>query len=413
MRVQTLHCAESRDASARSLEEVGMTAYGTAEGQLSRSSKPGSALPEQADSALRQGQGDLACRSGAAGGSLQDTGETAVHSAAGAPQPEAPPQTIQMAATGSLAAGEGEAAEHPAVAKISHTTAGQAAGAACCCESASDPAPAEEAAGTLPAQQSTAEPCFPCDTDCGREAHVRIEPDQADGDVAHDDDAVGGGGVVTQVSQCNMRQVPFESILELAAMAPSERQESHGRTLSAPLPTIAGQPGSPAGSSRERAKSQPAQRRRPARGLNASASELGRAAVEESSASLASEQASLTDPVPMLKGTEMEASSAAHALDEAGPEAAHAAHVPERETEEEQLPASDAIEQASKESPAALLEGTRAVEPSAMLASKPDSPALRTRKPLPRELAMLQADGEEPLCTQPACSPCPSLGVGP
>jgi hypothetical protein len=108
----------------------------------------------------------------------------------------------------------------------------------------------------------------------------------------------------------------------------------------------------------------------------------------------------------------MEASSAAHALDEAGPEAAHAAHVPERETEEEQLPDPDAIEQASLESPAALLEGTRAGEPSAKHASKPDSPAQRTRKPLPRELAMLQADGEEPLCTQPACSTCPSVGVG-
>ena len=412
MRGQTLDCAESRDASARSLEEGGMTAYGTEKEQLSRISKPGSAVPEEADSALRQGQEDLACRNGAAGGSLQDTAEI-VHSAAGAPQPEAPPQTIQAAATGSLAAGGGRAAEHPAVETISHTTAGQAAGATCCCESAGDPAPAEEAAGRLPAQQSTAEPHSPSDSSCDWEAHARSEPDQADGDVAHDDDTSGGGGVVIVVNQCNLRQVPFESILELAAMAPSGRQETHRRTLSAPLPTTAGQPGSPAGSSRKRARSQPAQRRRPGGGLNASASESEGAVVEESSAPLASEQVSLTGPAPILEGTEMEASSAAHASDEAGPEAAHATHVPKRETEEEQLPAPDAIEQASLVSPAALLEGTRAGEPSATHASKPDSPAQRTRKPLPRELAMLQADGEEPLYTQPACSTCPSVGVGP
>jgi hypothetical protein len=256
-----------------------MTAYGTAEEQLSRSSKPGSAVPEQADSALRQGQKDPACRDGAAGGSPQETGETAVHSAAGAPQPEAAPQTRQAAATGSLAAGEGEAAEHPSVAEVSCTTAGQAAGAACCCESAGDPAPAEEAAGRLPAQQSTAEPCSPSDSDCNWEAHVCSEPDQADGDMAHDNDAVGSGEVIIQVTQCNMRQVPFESILEVAAMAPSGRQENYGRTLSAPLPTTAGQPGSPAGSSRKRAKSQPAQRRRPGRGMNASTSESEGAAV--------------------------------------------------------------------------------------------------------------------------------------
>ena len=399
MRVQTLDCAQSRDASARALEEVSTTAHGIAEEQLSRSSKPVSAVPGRADSAPRQGQEELACSNGAAGGNLQEIGETAVHSAAGAPQPEAPLQTAQAAAAGSLAAGEVEAAEHPAVARMSDTAAEQAADVACCCESAGNPAPAEEAAGRLPAQQSTAEAYAPSDSECEWEAHARSEPDQADIDVAHNNDAVGGGEYVIQVEQCDMRRVPYESILELAAKPPSGWQERYGRTLSAPLPTTAGQPGSPASGSRKHAKSQPAQHRRPRQGMNALAPGLEGAGAEESSASQASEQASLTDPAPMLEGAEMEVSSAAHALDGARPEAAHAAHVPERETGEEQPPVPDASEQASLESPAAMLEGTRAGEPSGEKASKSDSPAQRTRKPLPREVAMLQADGEEPLYT--------------